>query len=300
VLVARGGEVLLDRTLPEPPAASSATWAPLPDLLPMLLDQPEPVTAVAVRIDDTGGEILVASPDSEPVVEDVEGSEYLVHKVRGGGWNHLNMQERVEESWRRNTAEVAERVDRYVTTTRARVLVVAGDAPARSRLMDALGERAASIAVEVDHSTDAGPDELATAVAEAVRDVVTRDRRAALERYDKAAGRPDGLAVQGLDAVLSALRAEAVDTLLVDGAVARESDVWIADAPSQVAADESQLRALGADPRTRVPVDAALLRAAAGSGAQFVPIGGGRTGLAGRPLDDGVAALLRYPLPTGA
>jgi Bacterial archaeo-eukaryotic release factor family 2 len=303
VLVARGGEVLLDRTLPEPPAVPSASWAPLPDLLPLLLDQPELVPAVAVRIDDTGGEILVAGPGSDAgqaEVEEVEGSEYLVHKVRGGGWSHLHMQERVEESWRRNTAEVAERVERHVRATGARVLVVAGDPRARSRLVDALSDRAARVVVEVDHSTDAGPDDLAAAVAEAVRDAVTEDRRAVLERYDQAAGRPDGLAVQGIDAVLAALRAEAVDTLLVDGAVIRDADVWISQAPTQLATAEADLRAVGADPTGRAPVDAALVRAAAGSGAAFVPIGGGRTGLRGRPLDDGVAALLRYPVPTGA
>jgi hypothetical protein len=43
-----------------------------------------------------------------------------------------------------------------------------------------------------------------------------------------------------------------------------------------------------------VSVDSALLRAAAGSGAAFQPLGGGRTGLVGRPVEDGVAALLRW------
>lgn len=39
---------------------------------------------------------------------------------------HLNMHHRVEESWRRNTAAVAERIDGLVRVTGARVLVVAG------------------------------------------------------------------------------------------------------------------------------------------------------------------------------
>ncbi|HYH30845.1 MAG TPA: Vms1/Ankzf1 family peptidyl-tRNA hydrolase, partial [Pseudonocardia sp.] len=214
VLVARGGEVLLDRTLPEPPARPACTWGPLPDLLPVLVEQPEPVTAVVVRVDETGGEILVAGPDAAPrSVEEVTAGEYPVHKVRGGGWSHLAMQERVEESWRRNTAEVAERVDRQVAATGAAVLVVAGDPRSRSRLLDALADRSASVAVQVDHSTGASGDDLAAAVAEALRDVVTDARRAVLERYDQAAGRPDGLAVQGIGPVLAAVRAEAVDTL---------------------------------------------------------------------------------------
>lgn len=304
VLVARAGEVVLDRTGPEPPAQPSAGWGQLPDLLPMLLDQPEPVSAVVVRVGETGGEIFVPSPfdtTAAPVpVEDVHGSEYLVHKVRAGGWSHLHMQERVEESWRRNAAEVAARVDKHVSQAGARLLVLAGDPRSRSRLRDELGERAAGIAVEVEHSGGAGADDLAGAVETAMRDTVTADRIAMLERYEQAAGRPDGLAVDGIDAVLFALRAEAVDTLLVDGGVQRDARVWISDGPTQLAIDEDELRGTGAEPIGRAPVDAALLRAAAGSGAAFYPVGGGRTGLAGRPMADGVAALLRYSLPGGA
>ena len=304
VLVARRGdqgrgEVVLDRPLPEPPARPIVHWGPLPDLLPALVDQPEPVPAVVVRVDEKGGEILVAGPEEQPVVaEQVEGDR-LVHKVRGGGWSHLAMQERVEESWRRNTAQVAERVDRLVADTGARVLLVAGDGRSRSRLLDALAERSASIAVELERGATSR-DDLAAAVAEAVRDVVTDARLAVLDRYEQAAGRPEGLAVQGIGPVLAALRAEAVDTLLLDAGVHRDATVWISEAPAQVAAAPEDLRATGADPIDEVPVDAALLRAAAGTGAGFVPIGGGRTGPAGRPLDDGVAALLRYPLPAGA
>jgi hypothetical protein len=305
VLVARradGGraEVVLDRSLPEPPARPSAHWGPLPDLLSALVEQPEPVTAVVVRVDETGGEILVAGPDEKPVVtEEVEGGDGPVHKVRGGGWSHLAMQERVEESWRRNTAQVAERVDRLVADTGARVLLVAGDGRSRSRLVDALAERSASITVELERG-GTGADDLAAAVAEAVRDVATDARLAVLERYEKAAGRAEGLAVQGIGPVLAALRAEAVDTLLLDAGVHRDTTVWISDAPAQVAETPQDLRATGTDPTDEVPVDAALLRAAAGTGAGLVPIGGGRTGLVGHPLDDGVGALLRYPVPTGA
>jgi hypothetical protein len=296
--------VVLDRTTPEPPPRAHATWGLLPDLLPLVVEQPEPITAVVVRIDETGGEIFVAGPDSAPEpVEDVEGGEYPVHKVRGGGWSHLNMQERVEESWRRNTAEVADRVDRHVAAAGAQVLVIAGDPRSRSRLLDALGERSAAIAVQVEHTGGRGGTDradLAAAAAEAVRDAVTEVRRGVLERYDQAAGRPDGLAVQGLEPVLAAFRAEAVDTLLVDAAVPRDTEVWISEAPSQLATSEADLQAAGAAPIGRARADAALLRAAAGTGAAFVPIGGDQEDLAGRHVADGVAALLRYPLPAGA
>jgi hypothetical protein len=119
-----------------------------------------------------------------------------------------------------------------------------------------------------------------------------------LDRLDQETGRPDGLAVGGLEPVLQALRAQQVDTLLLDGGVERPGTLWVGETPSQVATDAERLRGLGSEPVAQVPVDAALLGAAAASGAAFEPLGGGRTGLVGKPVEDGVAALLRYPLVT--
>jgi hypothetical protein len=76
--------------------------------------------------------------------------------------------------------------------------------------------------------------------------------------------------------------------------------VWIGEQPSHVAQDPAELEAMGAAPVAQVPLDAALLRAAAAPGRCSHPLGGGRTGLVGRPVPDGVAALLRWPPATGA
>ncbi|HXV93322.1 MAG TPA: Vms1/Ankzf1 family peptidyl-tRNA hydrolase [Pseudonocardia sp.] len=307
VLVARGGEVLLDRALPEPPARTVATWSPVPELLPMLLDETEPLTAVVVRVDKAGGEIYLTDAGDRGAgaeqVETVKGDDHPLHKVRSGGWKHLKMQHTVENTWSENVGDVAARVDVQVSATGARLVVLAGEAQSRTLLREALGERAAKVAVEVEHSglrAGGSLDELEDAVEDAARRAVSAERHAVLERYDQAAGRPDGLAVHGIGPVLGALRAEAVDVLLLDGGVEREAQVWVGKEPAHVAADPEELRAMGAEPVARVPVDAALLRAAAGSAARFEPIGGGRTGLVGRPVTDGVAALLRYPLGAGA
>lgn len=297
VLVAAGDAVLLDRLLPAPPDRPVAVWGELPDLLPMLLALPEPRTAVVARIGEPGGEILVATAGEDPEhVADATAGEWRTHKVRAGGLAHLNMQERVEESWRRNTVAVAERVDRLVRETGARVLVVAGDAASRSRLRDALSERSAGIAVDVEFSGGGGSDEdLAAAVTEALADAENASRHAAIAQYEQAAGRGEGLAVAGLRPVLAALRAEQVETLLVDGGVERGAEVWFADTPTLVALDAEELRALGAEPHGPASADAALVRAAAGGDAAFVPLGGGRTGLVGHDVPDGVAAVLRHP-----
>ena len=303
VLVAADGRVLLDRTLAEPPGRPSAAWGPAPDVLPLLLDVPEPTTAVVVRVDKSGGEILLAGEDGAgvPQLDEVRGDRYPLHKTRGGGWKHLKMQHTVENTWRANVAALAERVDAEVRRTGARVLVLAGDGQSRTLLRDALAERSASIAVDVDHSggrSGADDDELAGAVEAAARNVVDAERQAVLERLDQALGRPDGLAVGGLEPVLEALRAQQVDTLFLDGGVTRDGELWVGEVASQVATDAERLRGLGSEPVGQVPVDVALLAAAAASGAAFEPLGGGRTGLVGKPVEDGVAALLRYPLVT--
>ncbi len=302
VLVAAGGRVLLDRFLPEPPGRPGATWGPAPDLLPLLLDAPEPVTAVVVRVDRSGGEIMLAGPGARPEkIDDVTGTTENLHKIKSGGPGDWSIQRRVEQNWRDNIAEVAAHIDTEVSRTGARVLVLAGEAQARSQLRGALAERAAAIAVDVEHSggrSGGTDDQLAAAVDAAARDVVDADRKSVLDRLDQETGRPDGLAVGGLEPVLQALRAQQVDTLLLDGGVERPGTLWVGDAPSQVATDAERLRGLGSEPVAQVPVDAALLAAAAASGAAFEPLGGGRTGLVGKPVEDGVAALLRYPLVT--
>ena len=98
--------------------------------------------------------------------------------------------------------------------------------------------------------------------------------------------------------MLAALRAEQVETLLVDGGVERDARVWFADTPTLVALDAEEIRALGAEPHGPAPADAALVRAAAGCDAAIVPLGdgpgGGSGGGVGR-VPDGVAAVLRHP-----
>jgi hypothetical protein len=299
-LVAGGGEVLLDRLLPAPPDRPSTAWTPLPDLLPVLLALPEPVTAVVVRLDKYGGEILLSGADADAEqVDAVSGTHHQLHKVRGGGMANRRMQEKVEENWRRNVGALAERVEHHVTAHGAGLLLVAGELQSRRLLRDALSEHAAGIAVDVESSgAGAGGEdgaELTDALAGALLDAGTAARHAAIDQLQLALGRGDGLAVQGLADVLAALRAEQVETLLVDGSTTREQPVWFTGAPAQVALDRADLESLGAQPQGPAAADAALVRAAAAQDAALVPLGGGRTGLVGHDVRDGVAAVLRYP-----
>jgi hypothetical protein len=267
VLVAAEKGVLVDAALPAPPRSWVSTWAPLPDLVAVTEAVHEEVPVVVVRIDDQGGEVL--APGDE-VPEQVQGRSGPVHKVRGGGLSHLNMQERVEETWRENTADVAARVDARVRASGARVLVVAGDPRARSRLVDALSERSSRIVAEVEHSGGISPDAVPDTVAAAVEDVLDAERRAAWDHYRQLAGRPDGQAVTGLADVVAAVRAQAVDTLFLDPATLTDASVWAGSEPTQLGVQRQELEALNVGDPHEVPGAPALIRAVACQGGQLV------------------------------
>lgn len=298
VLVAAGGQLRLSQELPDPPDPPRASWSGLPDLLELLAGLPEPLSTVVVVVDTTGADIYTGSHETH-----VDPDRRALHQVRGGGLAHLGMRHRVEESQKHTTGDVARAVDKEVAGNGAGLLVLAGEVQSRSRLHKALGDRSRQLAVETDsggRADGADVDELDREVRRLADARVTEIRRDALRRYEQAAGRADGQAVDGLDAVLEALRASLVDTLYIDaGTVSREPRLWIGPEPTQIAAKEQLLRDLGITPTGPVAADSALLRAAAGSDAAFHPVGGARTGLAGRPLADGVAAMLRGPISTG-
>ncbi|MCE0766335.1 hypothetical protein LWC35_26035 [Pseudonocardia kujensis] len=283
VLVAAEKGVLVDAELPAPPRAAVTAWSALPDLTSVTEAVREEVPVVVVRIDDKGGEVL-APGDAEP--EEVRGRDHPVHKVRGGGLSTLNMQERVEETWRENTAEVAARVDARVRASAARALVVLGDSRARSRLVDALPERSARIVAEVEHTGGASPDALPDTVAAAVEDVLDAERRAAWNHYRQLAGRPDGQAVTGLADVVAAVRAAAVDTLFLDPATLTDADVWAGSEPTHLGVQREELEALNAGEPHRVPAVPAVIRALACQDGQLVRLDDPAVVLGRDRLDD--------------
>ncbi|MGQ0482501.1 MAG: baeRF2 domain-containing protein [Pseudonocardia sp.] len=297
VLVAARGDVLLDRELPAPTRGPLARWSPVPDLVDLVITRPEPVPTVLAVVDLTGADIY-----TDDGVREVAEPDFQLHEVRGGGMSQWRIQRRVAEHRKDNITDIGAAVQDEVTRTGARLLVLAGEVQSRTALYKSLGERAQRIAVQVEHGGRAeGTDDrrLAAEVRRARDRVIAERREAATGHFDQLRGHPDGLAVDGLAAALPAFRSALVQTLLLDADVRRDSPVWVGPAPEQVAGDERTLREVGVEPVGRVNADAALLRAAAGTGAEFFPIGGGRAGLVGRPVADGVAAVLRGPLPPG-
>ena len=84
-------------------------------------------------VDHEGGDVTTYAADameSEREASVGESSKYE-HKVRGGGWSHLNWQRSAETIWAQNAAEVAAEIERQVRNG-PEVVILAGDEHSRS------------------------------------------------------------------------------------------------------------------------------------------------------------------------
>lgn len=292
VLVAGSGGVLLDRVIDVPPERGVAHWGSTPDLLTVVSAVPEDIRTVVASVDEEGGEVRgPGQTGPERVRGDSAGP---VHKASAGDPNETPMQERVEETWRRNAKAVAERVDTLVRSGGAHLVVLLGDGRSRSRLRDELSAQSVELVAEIEHTGGQSPAELPDSVVAAADDVRARRRDDAVSRYAAAAGRADGFAVTGLGDVAAATRAHAVEVLVLDPEQAPEGEVWVGDDPTELAVDREDLVALGREPDTTAEVSAALIRAATAVDAELVLVGGD-TGT-DAPLTQGVGAILRFPI----
>ena len=297
LLVASGGTLRMDGVLPGPPRRETARVAPLPHLMPLVAQLGPTVPHVLVLVDRVGADVTVHGPDGK-TTSTVEGDDSEVHKTAVGGWAQNRYQHRAENLWEANARQVAETVESGVRRVAAEVVVLAGDVRARGALVDALGEHARSLVVQLDHGGRAeGGDEnkLTAAVEEAVARVAADRDQAVIDRYAEAAGRAgsgagDVLAAAGIAGTVAALRQAQVETLLIVDDPTSDATAWIGPEPTHLALTEAELTGLGV--REPVPdrLDAALVRAVAGTDASIVTLAPGQLDLPG-----GLGATLRYP-----
>ena len=98
LLVGAGGRLRYDVALGEVPRRETASWAPLPDLMPLVAQLGARVPYVLALVDRVGADVVVVGPDgAERERETVEGGTYPIRKVGVGGWAHLRYQHRAED-----------------------------------------------------------------------------------------------------------------------------------------------------------------------------------------------------------
>lgn len=298
VLVGAGGEVLLAATLPRAPVRSQARWAPLPHLMPLLAQQGPRIAHVVVVADHAGADVSAASAamtaaalPAEP--EHIEGSQsYPLHKTASADWSERHFQQYVENNWAANAKEVAGAVARLAAQVDAGLIVVAGEQRARGLLRDDLPGLLPPGVEVVDvseGSRDSGLEhgDLLDAVHGVLLQRDLREREETIERLREAQGH--GLVVEGIDPVLAALQRAQVDTLVVVDEPTARVHAWVGPEATQLARDAEDLHGLGVDTPQPDRLDAAMLRALAGTSGSLLTVPADDLS-----LPDGVAALLRY------
>lgn len=286
-LLARSGEVALNEEWPGwLPGPEVIRVDPVPDLSPLVHHRQDEISYLLVKLDREGGEITLGIANRPPIARtQVKGSTENISKNPRGGRSQGHYQYRTEEIWRRNAAELAHQTAK-AAGTRVPVVIVAGDEHASRLFVDQLPPALRERVVTVDQETGAGePEQMDAILAKGMAD----DTQALLDRLAEQPGEPNGRAVAGSGAVVSALRQSEVEVLFLNNMAERNrhlvalgDEPWIATTPD----DRLAAEVIGDAPAT-----AALIRAAVLTGAEVEVTPPGAL-----PDGEEVAALLRWPV----
>lgn len=296
ILFATGGDVVFDALVTDPPQNYAVRLAPLPDPMPLLGRRAPNVPYVLAVCDSVGADLTSVDVGGRRRHSRVDGDDHPVHKPRGGAEHHKQMQRAVDEQLKTNQAKVAKEVRHLASAGAAELIVVAGDPGVRQTLVDELGEGARAEVVQAEAGSRAsGSAEapLEEEITAHLRDHATRQQQAAVDEYEHERG-TGGRATEGLGPIVEALRRGVVQTLLWnrDSMGAAQEQAFVGSRPEQLGFTEQEVRDLGVTEPQRDDLAAALVRAAAGTGAglQFVTDDA-------VTLQQGVGALLRGTEP---
>ena len=261
-VIAAHGEVLLTEDFPVPPATDVVRYSALPYLLPLLSSFESAVPHVVVLADKTGARFRAI---------DVDG-----------------VQSRDEEPVQGNAKEIAERAVRLADRVNAELVVLAGTVEARTAVQNELPSHLRGAAVELDVNaahTDLDADDVTSGVTRFIAQRQAERDQVALERLH--VGSAHGRACEGLDRVTEALRAGAVETILVTDPALAERTVWTGADLCMIGTDAAELAESGEETTER-RADEAVPAAALVTAADVLVLTGAAT------VTDGVAALLRF------
>jgi len=269
-------------------AGDVATWSALPLLAPLVKWRQASPPYVLVVADRVGADITVVGRRGSDELS-VDGDDFPVRKVDGGGWSQRRFQQRAENTWDANAREVADRVRTASDAVNAELIVVAGDVRARQLLEQHLPDRLVQHIEEVPggRGRDGSADDIEAATQRWVAAAAARATVELLEQFREERGQRDR-ASDGVEATIAALNAAQVGVLLLHDDARDDRRAWFGSDATPVGTNPERLRDLGvAFPRAGRLADVAL-RAALGTGAGvwIVPRAGGPT--------EGVGAVLRW------
>jgi Bacterial archaeo-eukaryotic release factor family 2 len=290
-VVASPDGVLVDEHLIRP-TGPVVRVSSLPYIVPVVEHGLGRPTYAVVIVDHEGGDLTLYR-DGTAVSDTVDGTAYPVHKASGAeSPGYGDPQRSAEGARQQNIRAVAGQITTLVDDASPEIVFVVGEVQSRTDLIAHLPERVSSRVVELKvGARHSGFDD--NDLRHEIDQEFQRRRVAAIDdaaqRFTAELGRGEGLATEGLDGVTAALRAGAVETLIIgdvgDATVVAGEDL------SSIAPNANVLSELGTAPTQTLRADEALPMMAISTGAQLI-----RTDERIEPAD-GVAAILRYALP---
>lgn len=301
VLVAAGGQVVLDRLLPEPPGVDRAVVSDRPHAFALARAADATVRYLLVNVDRAGADFALYDAPAGLTGEvetagTVEGAHDALTKPNLGPLGHKRIDNRAEDSWERNAEAVATELERIYTERRPELVLLTGDLRAVALVREQLGRPTDEKVVEISgggRAAGVNTRALQEQVAAAQTQLRERRRAETVAKFRQEMGR-DGAAVSGADAVLDVLRKGQVADLLLAPDVAgppsrlAKRSLWIGPGALELARSAEDLHSLGVQDPWEVRADLAIGRAVLDQGAGIT---------IAEELDavsDGVGALLRW------
>jgi hypothetical protein len=286
-VIADAAGVIVVRHLAQARDDDRASWALLPDLVPLLRWHQDQIPYVLV-LADRGGADIVAEHPGHRTLEATAGDGDPERKSAPGGWSQKRFQQRAEEDWAATAREVAAEVANAASRVGAEIVILGGDARSTHLIHEHLPADLAARVRFIDHgrALDGSEEDREREVHRLVATAVAEASVALLESFKEERGQHDR-ASEGLAATIDALNQAAVEVLLIgdiDGPTA-----WITiDSPVPVGIDAATAATGTETTPVEVPARDALIRAAFGTGAavRIIPTAG--------PAAEGVGALLRW------
>ncbi|MFG3417491.1 Vms1/Ankzf1 family peptidyl-tRNA hydrolase [Micromonospora sp. NPDC049460] len=283
------GRVVLSEYLSAPPLRDLAAFTPLPHVMPLLAQRGEQVAWVRVLADRTGADAMAISAGGVPRRAHVTGREdFQLRRVKPGGWSQSRYQRAAMEAWHHNAGDVTAATVELAEKVGADVVVVAGDVRATGVIAAQMPQRWQDVVVRTDAGSRAGGADqtlLDDLTVQTIAEVADQRITAALDRF----GMQEDVGA-GLEAVVSALQRNQVDTMLIVDDPSATGELWIGPDPTAIATDPRQLADMSVRDPEKVRADAALVRALVGTEAELTVLGPDEA----PELADGVGAVLRY------
>lgn len=273
LLLFAGGDQVAAIPMSDEVAEARASTGVFARVAPVLVARQSTVAHLVVVADRVGADIVVVGPEGATNDQSLDGDVEHIERSAPGGWSQRRYQQRAENTWERNAAEVAAEVDRLRQDVGARLVVVAGD----ERAVQFLREHASAELTAVLHVVDGAgrnDDDPFEAVAQDVHrliaTVVAEDTVKMLEQFG--AARSHGDVADGPVQTMEMLSQGRVETLLVSDDPADERTTFVDLASGQLAPDAQPLTDLDLQPVEARLLDAAMWAALrTGATVRFVP-----------------------------